>query len=80
MHKASLISVYLIISLNERRLLLCREYYGLANAARQKAFIPSMVVEKEVRRQRSRKHVNASKKGKSCEYYLAGSLEKKLVC
>ena len=51
----------------ERRLLLCREYYGLANAARQKTFIESMVVEKEVGRQRSRKHVDARKKGKSCE-------------
>ena len=35
----------------EIRLVICREYYGLANAARQKAFIASMVVKKEVVRQ-----------------------------
>ena len=64
----------------ERRLLLCREYYGLANAARQKTFIVSVVVEKDVGRQRSRKHVDARKKGKSCEYYLVGNSQKKLVC
>ena len=46
----------------ERRLLLCRECYGLANAARQKTFIVSMVVEKEDGRHRNRKHVDARKK------------------
>ena len=64
----------------ERRLLLCREYYGLANAARQKNCIVSMVVEKEVGRQRIRKHVDARKKGKSCEYYMVENSEKKRVC
>ena len=61
----------------ERRLLLCREYYGVTNAVRHKTFIVSMVVEKEVGRQ---KHVDARKKGKSCEYYLVGNSEKKRVC
>ena len=63
----------------ERRLLLYREYYDIANAARQKTFMVSMVVEKEVGRQRSRRHVDARKKEKSCEYYLVGNSEKKRV-
>ena len=64
----------------ERRLLLCRDCFGLANAVRQKTFIVSMVVEKEVGLQRSRKHVDVRKKGKSCEYYLVWNSEKKRVC
>ena len=35
-----------------------------------------MVDKKEVGRQRSRKHADARKKWKSCEYYLVGNSEK----